>query len=67
MADNGWLMLEIGCGQGDAVKQLMIENGYEEVNVHRDYAGHDRVVAGHLQIAAGKESLRQHVKEIGNV
>lgn len=54
LTENGWLMLEIGCGQGEAVKQLMIENGYKEVTVHRDYAGHDRVVTGHLQIAAGK-------------
>lgn len=44
--ENGWLMYEIGCEQGEAVKKLMIDKGYEEVNIIKDLTGLDRVVAG---------------------
>ncbi len=43
---GGWLMYEIGCEQGDAVKKIMIDNGYKSVEVIKDLAGLDRVVVG---------------------
>lgn len=40
------LLFEIGCGQGEAVVELMQEAGFAEVKVLQDYAGLDRVVYG---------------------
>ncbi len=45
---GGMLFFEIGYDQGQAVSQLMIENGYKEVKVVKDYAGLDRVVFGEI-------------------
>jgi release factor glutamine methyltransferase len=44
---NGWLMVEIGHDQGAAVSALFLEAGFEDVAVHRDLAGLDRVVSAH--------------------
>lgn len=46
LAGGGALFFEIGYDQGDAVKNLMEEAGYLEVEVVKDYAGLDRVVHG---------------------
>ncbi|WP_026510728.1 peptide chain release factor N(5)-glutamine methyltransferase [Butyrivibrio sp. LC3010] len=43
---NGYLLLEIGYDQGEAVKALMEENGYKDVQVIKDLGGNDRVVSG---------------------
>lgn len=43
---DGWLLFEIGYNQGEAVKMLMIQQGFKKVEVMKDYAGLDRVVAG---------------------
>lgn len=43
---GGMLFFEIGYDQGEAVKLLMEEEGYEEVTVSQDLAGFDRVVYG---------------------
>lgn len=43
---GGMLFFEIGYNQGEAVKLLMEEEGYEEVTVSQDLAGLDRVVYG---------------------
>ena len=45
---NGILAFEIGYNQGEKVKQLMINNGYNDVRVIKDLAGLDRVVIGEL-------------------
>lgn len=39
-------MLEIGYDQGDAVSRMLLENGFDEVQVSKDLAGLDRVVTG---------------------
>jgi release factor glutamine methyltransferase len=39
---GGWLFLEIGAGQGEAVRSIL--TGYEAVDLFRDYAGHERMV-----------------------
>lgn len=43
---GGQLFFEIGYDQGEAVKALLVANGYTEVAVVKDYAGLDRVVYG---------------------
>ncbi|WP_029320563.1 peptide chain release factor N(5)-glutamine methyltransferase [Butyrivibrio sp. AE3004] len=43
---SGYLFLEIGYDQGDAVRKLMEENGYKDVQVIKDLGGNDRVVSG---------------------
>jgi release factor glutamine methyltransferase len=41
---EGLLFLEIGANQGQAVRQLCYENGYQDVRIVADLAGLDRVV-----------------------
>lgn len=43
---RGWLLMEIGCGQGQAVINIIIDKQplFEEVGVEKDLAGRDRVV-----------------------
>lgn len=45
---GGMLFFETGYDQGEAVKRLMEENGFLEVEVKKDYGGLDRVVLGTL-------------------
>lgn len=45
---GGMLFFEIGYDQGEAVKRLMEESGFLEVEVKKDYGGLDRVVLGTL-------------------
>ena len=44
---NGRVLVEIGYDQGAAVSALFLEAGFEDVAVHRDLAGLDRVVSAH--------------------
>ncbi len=46
LCPGGWLLLEIGVGQADSVRELMEEAGLREVFVRDDYAGIPRVVGG---------------------
>ncbi|MEE0944225.1 MAG: peptide chain release factor N(5)-glutamine methyltransferase [Clostridia bacterium] len=46
--ENGFLAFEIGYDQGDAVSKLM-SAGFDNVQVIKDLAGNDRVVAGVLK------------------
>ena len=43
---GGMLFFEIGYEQGEEVQQIMLENGYQEVHLVKDFAGLDRVVYG---------------------
>lgn len=43
---GGMLFFEIGYDQGEEVQQIMLENGYQEVHLVKDFAGLDRVVYG---------------------
>jgi release factor glutamine methyltransferase len=45
---GGWLVVEIGASQGDEVAAMFAEGGFEDVRVHHDLAGRDRVVAGRV-------------------
>lgn len=46
MRKGAYLFFEIGCEQGEAVKTLMQEGGFEQAEILKDYAGLDRVVYG---------------------
>jgi release factor glutamine methyltransferase len=46
LAENGWLLLEHGWQQGDAVRQLLADAGYQTVETVRDYGDNDRVTLG---------------------
>lgn len=43
---NGWLLLEHGYQQGDAVRQLLKENNFDTISTVRDYSKLDRVSIG---------------------
>jgi len=48
LEEDGILAFEIGHDQGERVKALMADNGYNDINVIKDLAGLDRVVIGKL-------------------
>jgi len=43
---GGMLFYEIGCEQGEAVRRIMEEQGFREVEVLKDFSGLDRVAFG---------------------
>lgn len=43
---GGWLLLEHGWQQGEAVRQLFCQSGYQQVETCRDYGGNERLTAG---------------------
>jgi release factor glutamine methyltransferase len=43
---GGWLIVEIGYGQGSAVEQLFVDSGFVDVRVGQDLTGRDRYVEG---------------------
>ena len=43
---GGWLAFEHGYDQGDAVRTIMTNFGYEQVVTEKDYGGNDRVTLG---------------------
>lgn len=46
LLEGGYMLMEIGCGQGEAVKKITLEHfgRFGEVRVIKDLAGHDRVI-----------------------
>lgn len=49
LADGGWLLVEVGLGQAQAVRELMAGAGLTDLFVRHDYAGIPRVVGGRRQ------------------
>ncbi|MDO4521835.1 MAG: peptide chain release factor N(5)-glutamine methyltransferase [Eubacteriales bacterium] len=47
LKSQGMLLFEIGYDQGAAVSELMVQSGYQKVEIKKDYAGLDRVVLGY--------------------
>lgn len=47
---GGQILMEIGSGQAKAVRELLYEAGFKEIDVCKDFAGLDRVVSGRLPI-----------------
>ncbi len=46
LKENGWLSVEIGFDQGECVRSMFVDHGYDSVQVMKDLAGLDRVVTG---------------------
>ncbi len=46
LREGGWLMLEVGMGQAEAVAGLLEQAGYRQVRILNDLAGIGRVVVG---------------------
>lgn len=48
LTSGGYLLLEHGHNQADAVKKLFLENGYSAIETRKDLGGNDRVTRGRL-------------------
>ena len=48
LVSGGWLLLEHGWDQGAAVRQLLLQQGYDQVETVRDYGDNERVTLGRL-------------------
>lgn len=46
LVEAGWLLMEHGFEQGQAVREMMQSFGYTDVETAQDYAGNDRVTLG---------------------
>ena len=46
LQEGGWLLMEHGYEQGKAVRQILLDLGYEHVSTAQDYADLDRVTLG---------------------
>lgn len=44
--EGGYLLFEIGYDQYEAVQGLLVDNGYRDIELIKDYAGLDRIVLG---------------------
>ncbi len=47
---SGWLLIEHGYQQADAVQAAFVESGFIAVKSYQDFGGNDRVVAGQLTV-----------------
>ena len=54
LAPGGWLVLEHGDTQGEAVRELLRRAGFERVQTHRDLAGHERCTEGRRSSTGGQ-------------
>ncbi|MFQ2571440.1 peptide chain release factor N(5)-glutamine methyltransferase [Aeromonas caviae] len=48
LVPGGWLLLEHGWDQGALVRQLLLQQGYDQVETVRDYGDNERVTLGRL-------------------
>ena len=46
---GGAVFFEIGEGQGEAVRQLMFDCGFDDIRIEKDFAGHDRYASAVLK------------------
>lgn len=51
LRSGGWIILEVGYQQGQAVQQLLTEAGLQQVGLLQDWQGLDRVVYGQQVVA----------------
>lgn len=49
LCTGGLLAIEHGYDQGDAVRQLFLDNGFESVHTMKDYGNNDRVTLGQVK------------------
>ena len=50
LARPGIVFLEIGASQAAAVEEILLESGYDDIRVHPDLSGRDRIVAARLTL-----------------
>ena len=50
LKNNGKIFFEIGYNQGESVKNILLQNGFSDVKVIKDYSGNDRVVSGGVSL-----------------
>lgn len=46
LKENGYLILELGVGQSDAVRKLAEDEGFKNISLVKDYAGIERIFIG---------------------
>lgn len=51
LKENGWLFLEIGYDQGEAVAELLHACGYQEISIRQDLTGKDRIATARWKIS----------------
>lgn len=51
LKENGWLFLEIGYDQGEAVAELLHVYGYQEISIRQDLTGKDRIATARWKIS----------------
>ena len=57
LKDGGWLCVECGYTQGDAIKKLWQLGGLQSVEICQDYAGKDRMVIGQ-KIGSNRQEIK---------
>ncbi|MCI8335654.1 MAG: peptide chain release factor N(5)-glutamine methyltransferase [Peptococcaceae bacterium] len=57
LKDEGWLCVECGYTQGEAIKKLWQLGGLQSVEICRDYAGKDRMVIGQ-KIGSNRQGIK---------
>jgi release factor glutamine methyltransferase len=48
LRSNGWIVLEHGYQQGNAVRQILLEKGFSKVQTFKDYGSNERFSTGQL-------------------
>ena len=48
LTSDGWLLVEHGYNQGNAVRDLFAANNFGDINTFRDFGGNERVTVGKL-------------------
>ena len=48
LKSGGGIFFEIGAGQGERLRELMFEYGFDDIRIEKDYAGHDRYASAVL-------------------
>ena len=48
LKENGYLIFELGMGQANDVENIMVSNGFKDIEIIKDLAEIDRVICGHL-------------------
>jgi len=59
LKENGWLVLEIGADQGQAVRALYERAGFREIEIRQDLAGRDRIALGQTGLSTASNPSRR--------
>jgi len=62
LAPNGWLVLEHGYDQGEAVRAMLRQRGFEDIETRQDYAGRDRLSLGRQREYTGSDGDDHHAQ-----